>query len=85
MGVHDLLFQQVFFVEEENGGGFVEPLGGEDGLEQSQALLESILRVSSMSHTTFFDISKCSQSRIDGVWAKTLRRSHSRTGPGRTR
>lgn len=88
MGAHDLLFEQVFFVQEENGGGFFKPLGGEDGLEQGQALLESILRVASVSQNTFSDISKSSQSlsdETDGVWARTLRRSHSRTGPGRTR
>lgn len=88
MGVHNLLLQQVFLVQEENGGGFFKPLGGEDGLEQGQALLESILRVSSVSHNTVFVISKVSQSlsdEIDGVRARALRHSHSRTGPGRTR
>lgn len=44
MGVRNLLFQQVFFVQEENSGGFFKPLGGQDGLEQCQALLQSILR-----------------------------------------
>lgn len=87
MGVHDLLFQQVFLVQEENSGGFFEPHGGEDGPEQGQALLESILRVSGVSQNTFFFIfSKCSQRMwdgTDGVWV--LLRSHSRKGPGRTR
>lgn len=61
MRVHDLLIQQVFFVQEKNGGGSFEPRGGEDGLEQGEALLESILRVSEVSQNNlfhFFDISK---------------------------
>lgn len=92
MRVHDLLIQQVFFVQEKNGGGFFEPRGGEDGLEQGEALLESILRVSEVSQKNFFfiffffDISKeVFLDEMDGVWARTLRRSRSHTGPGRTR
>lgn len=54
MRVHDLLIQQVFFVQEKNGGGFLEPLGGQDGLEQGEALLKSILRVSEVSQNRFF-------------------------------
>ena len=32
--MHDLLFQKVFLVEEEDDGGFLEPGVGDDGVEQ---------------------------------------------------
>lgn len=43
MRLWDFLLQQVCFVEEKDGGGVLEPPVGEDGLEQGEALLESIL------------------------------------------
>lgn len=43
MRVHDFLLQQVDFVEEEDDGGALEPLVGDDGLEQRHALLHPVL------------------------------------------
>lgn len=40
----DFLSQQIFFVQEEDGGGFLEPVIREDRLEQGQALTQSILK-----------------------------------------
>lgn len=44
MGVGDLLLQQVGLVEEEDGGGVLEPGVGQDGGEQGQALRQPVLQ-----------------------------------------
>lgn len=40
----DLLLQQVCFVEEEDGGGLLEPGIREDGLEQGEAFSQAVLK-----------------------------------------
>lgn len=40
----DFLLQQICFVQEEDGGGLLEPFVREDGLEQGETLTESILK-----------------------------------------
>ena len=44
MRLHDFLHQQVCFVQEEDGGGLLEPRVWENGLEQGKALSQSILK-----------------------------------------
>lgn len=43
MGMHDLLLQQIFLIEEENDGRVLEPGIRDDGPKQSFALLHTIL------------------------------------------
>ena len=40
--MHDLLFQKVFLVEEEDDGGLLEPGVGDDGVEQMETLHHSV-------------------------------------------
>ena len=40
--MHDLLFQKVFLVEEEDDGGLIEPGVGDDGVEQMETLHHSV-------------------------------------------
>lgn len=44
MRPRDFLLQQVSFVQEEDGGGLLEPRVREDGLEQGEALSQSVLQ-----------------------------------------
>lgn len=44
MRLSDFLLQQICFVQKEDGGGLLEPRVREDGLEQGEALIQSILR-----------------------------------------
>ena len=43
MGLWDFLFEQVCFVQEEDGGGLCEPIVRKNGLEQGEAFFQSIL------------------------------------------
>lgn len=44
MRVHDLLFEDVGLVEEQNDGGLLKPGVGDDGFKQGFALLHAVLR-----------------------------------------
>lgn len=50
MRVHDFLLQYVDFVEEQDDGGFLEPLVVDDGLKQGHAFLHPILHTRTRAH-----------------------------------
>lgn len=79
--VGDLLLQQVLLVQEEDDRGILEPGVGDDGPEQSFALLHTVL-VQGADHT---ELKLCSFLSPAQMLSVSVPRCPTPPGPGRTR